>query len=175
MSSRLPTASTAVTIVAAIAIAGGSAFAQPSPRGGPENSRGWGPGMMMGPGMMGGRGFGALCNPRAAGMAEWRIERIEAAVKPTEAQRDVLNALRTASTKAAEIIRAACTGEAPTKAPERLALMEQRLDAMQLAIKTVRPAFDAFYASLSEEQKVKLDAAGPRRWGWENWRWRWNN
>ena len=170
MGSRTATASTTLAVIAVIAIAGGSAMAQPGPRGSPDNGRGWGPGMMMGPGMMGGRGFGAMCNPRAAGMAEWRIERIEAAVKPTDAQREALNALRAASAKAAETISAACTGQAPAKAPERLALMEKRLDAMHLAIRTVRPAFDAFYASLNEEQKVKLDAAGPRRWGWENWR-----
>ena len=167
--------STVVAALAAAAFAVGSADAQPGPRGGPDNGRGWGPSMMMGPGMMGGRGFGAMCNPRAAGMAEWRIERIEAAVKPTDAQREALDTLRAASTKAAETISAACTREAPAKAPERLALMEQRLDAMHLAIKTVRPAFDAFYASLGEEQKVKLDAAGPRRWGWANWHWRWSN
>ena len=36
--------------------------------------------MMMGPGMMGWggpRGMGMLCNPRAAGLAEWRTQRIE--------------------------------------------------------------------------------------------------
>jgi len=52
-----------------------AAGAGPGGPGGP----GWGPGMMMGPGMMGwgGRGgMGMLCDPRAAGMAEWRMERI---------------------------------------------------------------------------------------------------
>jgi hypothetical protein len=45
---------------------------------------GWGPGMMMGPGMMGGRGFSFMCNPRAAGFAEWRIDRIEADGRATD-------------------------------------------------------------------------------------------
>ena len=40
-------------------------------------SRGWGPGMMMGPGMMGGMMGGGMCNPSAAGLAEWRVEAIE--------------------------------------------------------------------------------------------------
>ena len=38
---------------------------------------GWGRGMMMGPGMMGMGGMAAMCDPRGAGLAEWRMERIE--------------------------------------------------------------------------------------------------
>jgi len=133
---------------------------------------GWGPGMMMGPGMMGwgGRGgMGMLCNPRAAGLAEWRMERIERLVQPTEAQRAALNDLRTASTKAAEQIAAACPRDLPASAPARLELMEKRMESMLAALKTVRPAFVAFYGTLTDEQKARLDQAGPRRWGWRDW------
>src|SRR6478609_8344190 len=58
------------------------AFAQPG---------GWGPGMMMGPDMMTGgpgmwgSGYGGMCSPRFAALAEWRIDEIEHAVRPTEA------------------------------------------------------------------------------------------
>lgn len=136
---------------------------------------GWGPGMMMGPGMMGSRGMGGMCNPQGAGLAEWRMSRIEQLVKPTEAQRTALNELRTASTKAAETIAAACPREFPANASARLELMEKRMETMLAAIKTVRPAFDAFYATLSDEQKASLNAGGPRRWGWHGWRnWRSN-
>ena len=137
---------------------------------------GWGPGMMMGPGMMGRGGMGGMggfagmCNPRAAGLAEWRMERIERVVKPNEAQRSALDTLRTASTKAAEMISAACPQDFPASAPARLEAMEKRMDAMLQAIKTVRPAFDAFYATLTDEQKAKLNTAGPRGWGWRRWR-----
>jgi hypothetical protein len=139
------------------------AAAQPGPHGGP--------GMMMGPGMMGAGTMGAgMCDPRAAGLAEWRIEAIERAVRPTESQRKGLDDLKAASTKAAETIAAACLRDFPETAPARLELMEKRLDAMLTAIKTVRPAFDAFYASLTAEQKTELDRAGPRRWEWRWWR-----
>jgi hypothetical protein len=134
---------------------------------------GWGPGMMMGPGMMGAGGFSFMCNPRAAGFAEWRMERIEAAVQPTEAQRAALNELRTQSAKAADTISAACTADFPATSTQRLELMEKRVEAMLQAIKTVRPAFDAFYALLDDQQKARLDAIGPRRWGWHGWRWGW--
>ena len=88
----------AASIVLAGLIAVAPAAAQPGsgygPGGGPRGGPGWGPGMMMGPGMMGGgfRGRAGLCDPRAAGMAEWRMERIERLIKPTDAQRTALEA-----------------------------------------------------------------------------------
>ena len=152
---------------------GGGPDTGPGPGYGPRG--GWGSGMMMGPGMMGWGGgmggMGAVCDPRGAGLAEWRMERIERLIAPNEAQRTALNDLRTASTKAAEIIAAACPREFPASATARLELMEKRLDAMQQAIKTVRPAFDAFYATLNDEQKARVNTGGPRRWGWHGW-WR---
>jgi hypothetical protein len=48
--------------------------------------------------------------------------------------------------------------------------METRMEAMLQAVKTVRPAFDAFYGTLDSDQKARLDSSGPRRWGWERWR-----
>ncbi len=161
---------------AALAVAGmiltAPVMAQPGP-GYPDRGPGWGPGMMMGPGMMGWRGAGGmtgLCDPRAAGMAEWRMERIERLVKPTDAQRAALNELRTASTKAAETISAACPREFPASASARMEMMEKRLETMLAAMKTVRPAFDAFYATLNDEQKARINSGGPRHWGWRGWR-----
>jgi hypothetical protein len=146
------------------------ASAQPGPG---TRGYGWGPGSMMGPGMMGpgmmGRG---ACDPGTAGLAAWRIERIERALKPTDAQKTALNDLKAASTKAAEAIAATCPREFPASATNRFDLMEKRLEAMLQAVKTVRPAFDAFYATLSAEQKTLVDSIGPRHWGWQRWRWR---
>lgn len=130
--------------------------------------RGWEPGVMMGPGMMG--RIGELCGPRAAGMAEWRMERITRVITPTAEQKTALNNLLDASRKAAEIVSSACPRELPGSATARMALMESRLEAMLQAVKTVRPAFDAFYGTLSDEQKARLNTLGPRRWGWRGWR-----
>jgi len=159
----------------AVLLACSSGFGQPAQRSAASEGFGWGPAMMMGPGMMGAGGFGFMCNPRAGGFAEWRAERIEQAVRPTEAQRGAFNELRAASTKAAETIAAACPNDFPGKSTERLALMEKRLEAMLQAVKTVRPAFDTFYGLLDDDQKARLDAAGPRRWGWHGWRWHWGD
>ena len=159
--------------MAALSLATSAVQAQPRSPDGPEGY-GWGPGMMMGPGMMGGRGFGFMCNPRAAGLAEWRMDRIEQAVRPMEGQKAALAELRTASTKAAEMIAATCTSDLPSKSTDRLDLMQRRVEAMLQAIKTVRPAFEGLYAQLDNDQKTRLDAVGPRQWGWRGWRWRWN-
>jgi LTXXQ motif family protein len=136
---------------------------------------GWGPGFMMGPGMMRGGGmwgsrFGGACDPRFAGMGEWRIGEIERAIQPTEAQRAALADLRAASAKAADALKSACPREIPQTSVQRMAFMEKRMEVMLEAIKTVRPAFDSFYAALSDEQKARLDYVGPRRGDW-HWRW----
>lgn len=44
---------------------------------------------------------------------------------------------------------------------------------MLQAIKTVRP--EASYDALDDKQKNSLNEAGPRAWGWRNWRWRWGS
>ncbi|HET9902656.1 MAG TPA: Spy/CpxP family protein refolding chaperone [Xanthobacteraceae bacterium] len=133
--------------------------------------RHWGPGMMMGPAMMA-RSSRGFCNPGMAGFARWRIERMVRVLKPTEAQNAKLEELKAASAKAAEMIASECPREVPRSVPARLEHMEKRLETMLQAVKVVRPAFDAFYASLDEEQKVRLNDAGPRGWGWRHWGWR---
>jgi hypothetical protein len=110
-----------------------------------------------------------MCGPGAAGFAEWRIDRLEQALKPTDAQRSKLEELKAASTKAAEIMRGACPSEIPLTMTGRMAAMEKRLEAMLQAVKTMRPALDAFYATLTDEQKAVFDAPGRRH---RFWRWR---
>ena len=126
--------------------------------------RGWGsgqdvmgPGSIMGPGMMRYGRVDLMCSPAAAGFVGWRIDRIERSIKPTEAQRGKFDELKAASNKASETMRAACPTEAATTAPGRMSAMEKRLDAMLQAVKTIRPALDAFYATLSDDQKARLD------------------
>jgi hypothetical protein len=135
--------------------------AQPFDRGGP--------GYMMGPAMMEGHLFGRMCGPRAAGFAEWRLDRMERAVKPTEAQRAKFDEFKAASSKAVEAMRAACPTDVPTTMVGRMEAMEKRLDAMLQAVKTVRAPLEAFYATLTDEQKAALNVgSGPRRF----WHWR---
>ena len=149
-----------------------TATAQPGP--GPGFM---GPGMMSGPGMMGPwmmgrRGFGAMCNPGANGFAEWRADRIAELVKLTDAQRGKFDEFKAASLKSAEVMRNACQTDVPETIVGRTEAMEKRMDTMLQAIKTMRPALDAFCATLSEEQKTRLDSNyGRGRFG--RWRDRW--
>jgi hypothetical protein len=150
----------AIALSLALVLNAGPTDAQP---------HGHGPGFMMGPGMMGPGGFGRLCGPASAGMAEWQADRLQTIVKPDDAQRAKLDELKAASTKAAELMRNACPSEFPKSTVERMKLMENRADAMLQAIKLVRPAMEAFYTSLSDEQRARLDSSsGPGRF----WRWR---
>jgi hypothetical protein len=128
--------------------------------------------MMMGPGMMGRGMTHRMCSPNAAGFAEWRIQRLERLVNPTEAQRAKFDEFKAASGKAVEIMRSACPNEIPLTAVGRMAAMEKRMEAMLQAVKTVRPALEGFYGALSDEQKARLDSmSGGRRF--MRWRDRW--
>lgn len=149
-----------------IAIALAVALILPSPLLAQPLGRGFG----MGPGMMAWDRMGSgFCGPRTAGLAEWRIEAMEQAVKPTDEQRKLLGELKSASIKARDAIAQACPREWPESPVARLDFMERRLAAMLDGIKTVRPAFTAFYASLSDEQKAQLKTAWPHHWGWRFW------
>lgn len=124
---------------------------------------GWG-----GPGVMGPSMYSRICSPGAAGFAEWHTGRMERLVKLTAAQRGKLDELRVASRKALDEMRSACPTQFPGTAIGRMAAMEKRLDAMLAAVKTMRPAVEAFYATLNDEQKTRLDTSeGTGRF----WRW----
>ncbi|MGB8397404.1 Spy/CpxP family protein refolding chaperone [Bradyrhizobium sp.] len=133
-----------------------------------------GPGMMTGPGMMGPwmmgrRGFGGACNPAASGFAEWRADRLAELVKPTDAQRTKFDEFKAASIKSAELMRNACLVDVPPTIIGRTEAMEKRMDTMLQAIRIMRPALEDFYASLSDEQKARLNSNYGRD---RFWRWR---
>ena len=124
------------------------------------------PGAMKGLGTMGPTGYRRLCAPLSVGLYEWRMQWVERFVKPTDAQRPLLNDLLAASTKAKETIVAACPREPVETTTVQLAVMEKRVAAMLEALKIIRPAYDNFYASLDSQQKALVDSLGPGRHGW---------
>lgn len=87
-------------------------------------------------------------------------EKITQALKPTDAQRVALASLNDATTKAAGLLKANCPKEQSLTPPGRVALMEQRLNAMLEAIKIVEPELDAFYGLLTDEQKARFNQLG---------------
>jgi LTXXQ motif family protein len=100
------------------------------------------------------------CKQPKQGLANLPIEKIEDAVNPTDAQEAELNKLQDATNKAVSIMQAACPDETPLTPPGRLAVMEKRLQAMSDAAKTVKPALESFYATLTAEQKARFNRIG---------------
>ena len=100
------------------------------------------------------------CSEAKPGLANLPIEKIADVVKPTDAQQDAFKQLQDATGKAVSLLQAACPEDVPITPPGRLAAMEKRLQAMVDAAKTVKPALDGFYASLSNEQKARFDRIG---------------
>ena len=135
----------------------------------PASAQPYGPGSgmmgrgMMGSWMMGGRG---ACNPAAAGHFGWRAERLAELIKPTDAQRPKFDDFKSASIKAADVVREACRADVPETIIGRTEAMEKRLEAMLQAVRMVRPALEALYATLSDEQKLRLDSNSNRGRFW---------
>ncbi|SEE36463.1 Spy/CpxP family protein refolding chaperone [Bradyrhizobium erythrophlei] len=105
------------------------------------------------------------CNTAQPAAIAWPGDIIERNVKPTDAQRASLDALRDAATKAEDTLKSSCPPTDARTPPARLAAVGARLDSMLQAIGTVRPAVDTFYSALSDEQKAAFDAVGPERDG----------
>jgi hypothetical protein len=106
--------------------------------------------------------FTELCGASAPGLTEWPADEIAAAVEPTSQQRALLDALITASDKAAETLRAACPRTVPVTPIGRLDVMARQLAALEQAVQIVQPALEKFYAALSDDQKERFNALGPK-------------
>ncbi len=102
------------------------------------------------------------CSGEKRGLTDLPIERIEDAVRPTQQQQAALDNLDQAMTKAVGILIDACPDVIPLTPVGRLEAMEKRLAAMVDAGKTVQPAMEEFYASLSNEQKARFNTLGQK-------------
>jgi len=100
------------------------------------------------------------CKQPKQGLANLPIEKIEDTLNPTDAQEAELNKLQDATSNAVSIMQAACPDETPLTPTGRLEVMEKRLQAMTDAAKTVKPALENFYASLTAEQKARFNRIG---------------
>ncbi len=100
------------------------------------------------------------CKEQKPGLTNLPIERIEDAVKPTDAQEAKLKGLEDATAKGVSILQAACPDETPITPPGRLEAMETRLKAMIEAANTVKDPLETFYGSLTAEQKARFNRIG---------------
>jgi hypothetical protein len=104
---------------------------------------------------------GSICGEQLSGLTDLPIERIAQTVQPNESQRAALDDLKTAGAQAVEILHAACPTDLPSTPLGRLEAMEKRLSVMLEAVRTVRPKLEAFYQSLTDEQKARFNEIGP--------------
>ena len=100
------------------------------------------------------------CEP-AKGLTAWPFGQIERAVKLTPDQAKLLDDVRKAAAEAAEAFKASCRTDFAMTPPGRLQAMISRLEATYEAVGIVRPALEAFYNSLSDEQTARFNEIGP--------------
>ena len=102
------------------------------------------------------------CAGFAPGVTSFPVDGIRQAIDPTGEQITFLDDLAAASSKASDILNAACPSEPPLTPLARLDAVEKRLEASIQAIEIVRPPLVNLYASLSDEQRQRLDAIGAK-------------
>jgi hypothetical protein len=102
-----------------------------------------------------------LCGDPEKGVTAWPIASITRAVQPTPEQRALLDELKAAAAKAADVFKQSCADTYALTPPGRLQAMTNRVSATLEAVKIVRPTLERFYNSLSDEQQARFNALGP--------------
>ncbi|HSV24188.1 MAG TPA: Spy/CpxP family protein refolding chaperone [Xanthobacteraceae bacterium] len=116
------------------------------------------PPTILGPAMLRPGTADLSCGAGPAGLGPWGADRIEQTLSLDGGQRTKLNDLKTASQRAIQYLNESCPKNDPITPTGRLEAMERRLSAMLEAVRTVQPALDDFYATLTDEQKGRLSA-----------------
>jgi hypothetical protein len=105
-----------------------------------------------------------LCGDDSREIAGLLNDQVQSAMQPNnEAQRAALDDLTNALIAAAQIIRASCPTQAAFTAPERLAVMQQRIGTMIKAEQAVQQPLGKFYDLLDDEQEARLNALADDR------------
>ena len=104
-----------------------------------------------------------LCGDDSREIAGLPIDQIQQAIQPNEAQRATLDDLANALISAAQMIRASCPTQTALTAPDRLAVMQQRIGAMSKAALAVQQPLGKFYDLLDDEQEARLNALAEDR------------
>jgi hypothetical protein len=102
------------------------------------------------------------CGETGRGITAWPFDRIQSSLNLSGDQQDLLDALRDAALEAAETMRDSCPRSVPRDPVERLQTMLERIEATLEAVKIVRPALERFYDSLSDDQRRRFEALGPK-------------
>jgi LTXXQ motif family protein len=104
-----------------------------------------------------------LCGDDTSEIAGLLVDQIQHAIQLDDAQRAALDELANALTSAAQIIRASCPTQTAFAAPDRLAIMQQRIAAMIKAESAVQQPLAKFYDLLDDEQEARLNTIAEDR------------
>jgi hypothetical protein len=99
-----------------------------------------------------------MCGDDNGEFAGFPVNQIQQAIQLNDAQRAALDDVGNASAKAAQTIKSACPADISLTAPNRLAVMQQRIEAMISAVGMLQPPLQRFYDVLNDEQKAMLNA-----------------
>src|SRR6266436_4273915 len=104
-----------------------------------------------------------LCGDDSREIAGLPIDQIAQAIQPNEVLRAALDDLANELISAARMIRASCPTQTAFTAPERLAVMQQRIEAMIKAESAMQQPLGKFYDLLDDEQETRLNALAEDR------------
>jgi len=134
-------------------------------------------GAMMGHAGPGGL-IGLLCSNNGAQHLETMLDRLSARLSLTDDQKPLFDAFKTAALTAETGYADACTPAGKTaRSSDLLAMLEQHQDNLKAyvaAMDSVMPSLEAFYNSLSDDQKADLMPHRGGRFGDDRQRWRKN-
>ena len=102
-----------------------------------------------------------LCGQRSADATNLPVQRIQQVVQPNgQNQENAFAALKRASRDAADQLQTSCPTQTPQTPVGRLDAVKKRLQAMVDAMNAISPKLQAFYNSLSDEQKAHFNTMG---------------
>jgi len=103
----------------------------------------------------------ALCGQQTGGFVDLPVQRIEQVVQPTAQQHSAFDDLKKATQDAHDQLHSSCATAVPKSPQARLDTFETQLKAMADAIEAIQPSLKNFYASLSDDQKARLNTMRP--------------
>jgi len=122
-------------------------------------------------GWTGHRGDGVVAAAVCAGSRDDRVKELGAylgsALDLDAAQKEAWHQVEQELEQGMALLRDACakfaSNAAPATMPQRLAVMESAMAAGTETLRAVRPTFEAFYGTLDEEQRHKIDEMSRHR------------
>lgn len=100
------------------------------------------------------------CSGLAPGVTDLPVDHIGDEIQPTGEQTAALDDLKSAASRAADVLKASCPSETPLTPLSRLDAVEKRFRALAEAVEILRAPLDSFYDSLTDPPRQRFEAMG---------------